>query len=197
MHGASGGYQRAIVALPARTGRKLPCVYGLHHAPAKILAHLDLRRRQPHAGPLARSSNLHQFHVVSLVGKAGQVIVNSRGRLVGKVGADRRFHVDACDRPESVSTNPPCSKGIVSKPTGAQSVVPWASGGRAHRHRAVPGVWRLRAGGFGASGDRWWTQDRVFFGNNGPRGRPQGKGEEPRVCGHALSTTTLPCWNHS
>ncbi len=88
---------------------------------------------------------------------------------------------------KSVSTNPPCSKGIVSKPTGAQSVVPWVSGGRAHRHRAVPGVWRLRAGEFGASGDRWWTQDRVFFGNNGPRGRPEGKVEGPWVCGHALS----------
>ncbi len=89
--------------------------------------------------------------------------------------------------PKSVSTNPPCSKGIVSKPTGAQSVVPWASGGRAHRHRAVPGVWRLRAGECGASGDRWWPQDRVFFGNNGPRGQPEGKVEGPWVCGHALS----------
>ncbi len=87
---------------------------------------------------------------------------------------------------KSVSTNPPCSKGIVSKPTGAQSVVPWVSGGRAHRHRAVPGVWRLRAGEFGASGDRWWPQDRVFFGNNGPRGQPEGKVEGPWVCGHAL-----------
>ncbi len=71
----------------------------------------------------------------------------------------------------------------------------WFPGHRedAHRHRAVWGVWRLRAGECGASGDRWWTQDHVFFGNNGPRGRPKGKVEGPWVCGHALRRCVGGC----
>jgi len=114
------------------------------------------------------------------------IMRTEKHHTMGEIAAMGKHNERTRDTPKSVSTNPPCSKGIVSKPTGAQSVVPWVSGGRAHRHRAVPGVWRLRAGEFGASGDRWWTQDRVFFGNNGPRGRPEGKVEGPWVCGHAL-----------
>jgi len=58
--------------------------------------------------------------------------------------------------------------GLVFDPTGTTSVVAGATGGRARHPRAVAHPQERRGGGCGASGDRWWTQDRVWMAPTDP-----------------------------
>jgi len=58
--------------------------------------------------------------------------------------------------------------GLVFDPTGTTSVVAGVAGGRARHPRAVAHPQERRGGGCGASGDRWWTQDRVWMAPTDP-----------------------------
>jgi len=99
-------------------------------------------------------------------------------RILSHMARDRRAYIRAINgshRPKQSITlylracpQTPQLPGLVFDPTGTTSVVAGAAGGRARHPRAVAHPQERRGDGCGASGDRWWTQDRVWMAPTDP-----------------------------